>query len=968
MMPSYKPSAVLYDILRDDANRPRPRGGDAPTLLGFLLVALALTSLFLGFPSPFASLSGWVHEPTHDPATLKRWDDTLLRCERLDRLPGPPSSFNSRTESDRFVSGTKPTLIRNATIWTGAAGGHELLQATDVLLDRGLVVDIGVGLAAPAGAVIVESRGAWLTPGIFDMHSHISVDALPKLSSADDVNSLAGPVLPWLRSLDAINTHDLAFKRTVSGGVTTSLILPGSGNSVGGQAFPIKLRPTKEKTPDSRVVELPYNIAGNKAVWKRDDPPRWRHMKMACGENIRRFYQQTRLDLAWNFRSAFEKARKLMEEQDTFCIGARTAKKEGKVVTTAFPDDLQWEALVDVLRGKVKVNTHCYEVTDLAAFVRLTHEFNDLPSPSNNRQRFLFQFHHAHETYMVPDLLKSAYNNTPAVAIFATNGRYKREAWRGSEYAAKIHSENNITVVSCRISQRPKAHNTHVNFLLFSCTMSQIVKSDHPVLDSRFLLFEAQQAHHFGLPEHLALAAVTTSPATVAGFSHRLGFIKKNFDADVVLWDSHPLALGATPLQVWIDGIRQLDNAFTAKELDVIIQAPPIASIPNHIISHEEDDDGTQQGTGAQTVDGVVLFTNVSEVLLPRNKSTAALTTSNQAPLEVVVRSGRIECVGRKGECSNGLGKGAKGVNLEGGSILPPLLAFGPALGLTEIVSEPTTTDDGVFDPLYSGSLSSLQQIWGPHVAVRAVDGLEMDGKHLRTAHQIGITKAVTAPMGSGFFRGVSVAFRTGAKNSLEKGSIVKDAVALHITIVPLVINAWKADHLATLIHLKQEIEGIARSNEGGRPLKWIIHGGQEAHLVADELAQADISVILSPSRSFPASWDERRAVAGPPLSPQNAATILHLAGVRLGLGVPEEWQTRTLLWEAAWAQKTSSGHISRAEAIKWVSSNLEGMLELETAGDGEHANWVAYERDPFEFGSRAIAISNTQWGHVEFV
>ncbi|SCZ92564.1 BZ3500_MvSof-1268-A1-R1_Chr5-2g07982 [Microbotryum saponariae] len=666
---------------------------------------------------------------------LKRWDDTLLRCERLDRLPGPPSSFNSRTESDRFVSGTKPTLIRNATIWTGAAGGHELLQATDVLLDRGLVVDIGVDLAAPAGAVIVESRGAWLTPGIFDMHSHISVDALPKLSSADDVNSLAGPVLPWLRSLDAINTHDLAFKRTVSGGVTTSLILPGSGNSIGGQAFPIKLRPTKEKTPDSRVVELPYNIAGSKVEWKREDPPRWRHMKMACGENIRRFYQQTRLDLAWNFRSAFEKARKLMEEQDTFCIGARTAKKEGKVLTTAFPDDLQWEALVDVLRGKVKVNTHCYEVTDLAAFVRFTHEFK-FP---------LAAFHHAHETYMVPDLLKSAYNNTPAVAIFAANGRYKREAWRGSEYAAKIHSENNITV---------------------------IVKSDHPVLDSRFLLFEAQQAHHFGLPEHLALAAVTTSPATVAGFSHRLGFIKNNFDADVVLWDSHPLALGATPLQVWIDGIRQLDNAFTAKELDVITQAPPIASIPSHIISHEEDDDGTQQGPDAQTVEGVVLFTNVSEVLLSWNKSTAALSTSNQARLEVVVRSGRIECVGSKGECSNGLRKGAK-TTIE--------------LRWSTFAAQ----DNGVFDPLYSGSLSSLQQIWGPHDAVRAVDGLEMDGKHLRTVHQIGITRAVTAPMGSGFFRGVSVAFRTGAKNSLEKGSIVKDAVALHITIV---VNAIHLD------------------------------------------------------------------------------------------------------------------------------------------------------------------------------
>lgn len=40
-----------------------------------------------------------------------------------------------------------------------------------------------------------------------------------------------------------------------------------------------------------------------------------------------------------------------------------------------FPDDLQWEALVDVLRGRVKVNTHCYEAVDLDAFVRVSEIF-----------------------------------------------------------------------------------------------------------------------------------------------------------------------------------------------------------------------------------------------------------------------------------------------------------------------------------------------------------------------------------------------------------------------------------------------------------------------------------------------------------------------------------------------------------------------------------------------------------------
>jgi imidazolonepropionase-like amidohydrolase len=51
-------------------------------------------------------------------------------------------------------------------------------------------------------------------------------------------------------------------------------------------------------------------------------------------------------------------------------------------------------------------------------------------------------------------------------------------------------------------------------------------KSDHPVLNSRYLVYEAQQAHYYGLPDNLALAAVTSTPATVMGQDHRIGFIK----------------------------------------------------------------------------------------------------------------------------------------------------------------------------------------------------------------------------------------------------------------------------------------------------------------------------------------------------------------------------------------------------------------------------------------------------------
>ncbi len=52
-------------------------------------------------------------------------------------------------------------------------------------------------------------------------------------------------------------------------------------------------------------------------------------------------------------------------------------------------------------------------------------------------------------------------------------------------------------------------------------------QSDHPVLNSRYLLYEAQQVHYYGLPANLALAAATTLPAQVIGLEHRIGYLKQ---------------------------------------------------------------------------------------------------------------------------------------------------------------------------------------------------------------------------------------------------------------------------------------------------------------------------------------------------------------------------------------------------------------------------------------------------------
>ncbi|KAG6867580.1 hypothetical protein C0993_000948 [Termitomyces sp. T159_Od127] len=185
------------------------------------------------------------------------------------------------------------------------------------------------------------------------------------MGSADG-NSKKGPILPWLRSIDALNTHDDSYALAVAGGVTTAQVLPGSANNIGGQSFLIKLRPTEERSAISKVLEPPQSLIANQT----SDYLHWRHMKHACGENPSRVYFQSRMDSAWKFREAYESARKLKVAQDAFCARVEDISRsrqrgwlwhanwsvQSRVADLGeFPQDLRWEALVDVLRGRVKV-------------------------------------------------------------------------------------------------------------------------------------------------------------------------------------------------------------------------------------------------------------------------------------------------------------------------------------------------------------------------------------------------------------------------------------------------------------------------------------------------------------------------------------------------------------------------------------------------------------------------------------
>ena len=93
-------------------------------------------------------------------------EETLQKCKYLHTLPGPPPDFNLRNESDRFVLGTRATLIKNATIWTGRAKGLEVVNG-DLLLDGGIIKAVGKveSHLLPDDFVTYDANGAWVSPG-----------------------------------------------------------------------------------------------------------------------------------------------------------------------------------------------------------------------------------------------------------------------------------------------------------------------------------------------------------------------------------------------------------------------------------------------------------------------------------------------------------------------------------------------------------------------------------------------------------------------------------------------------------------------------------------------------------------------------------------------------------------------------------------------------------------------------------
>lgn len=188
---------------------------------------------------------------------------------------------------------------------------------------------------------------------------------------------------------------------------------------------------------------------------------------------------------------------------------------------------------------------------------------------------------------------------------------------------------------------------------------------------------------------------MTSVPAKAAGLDHRIGILSKGADADVVLWDSHPLQLGATPVNVWIDGILQIPESRKTGGETVTVgngkEGPEwreVPSMPNWDKEREMavEWEGLPPLEGSKN-DGVIFFQNVKEIWTRGNNGSvneALLMNSEDGMGEVLVESGKIACFGASGTCTRSIDAnmvGASIVDLHGGMLAPGLLSVWLILG-----------------------------------------------------------------------------------------------------------------------------------------------------------------------------------------------------------------------------------------------------------------------------------------------
>lgn len=233
-------------------------------------------------------------------------------------------------------------------------------------------------------------------------------------------------------------------------------------------------------------------------------------MKMALGENPKRNYGAinkmpgTRMGNAAVLREALISAQNYLDKM------AR-AEAEGKAKSV--DRDLKMEQLAKVLRREMKARIHCHRADDIMTAIRIAEEFN-----------LDYVLEHATEGHKIPDILAEK-------QVRCVVGPLDMEPAKHELWDVRLDNPAILAKAGCKVAIQMDSSSA-----------------------TKYLPWMAGVAMREGLGEEEALRAITINPAEILGLDDRLGSIEVGKEADLAIFDGHPLCNFTTCQQVIMGG------------------------------------------------------------------------------------------------------------------------------------------------------------------------------------------------------------------------------------------------------------------------------------------------------------------------------------------------------------------------------------------------------------------------------
>ncbi len=451
------------------------------------------TSGFIRFSGEMDSLSAFGTAVLADARVINwtaRRDSTLSTSSKKDEKPkverALPVHYPNTAYGFDQAPAQQSVLFKNATVWTCSKDG--ILTESDVLIKNGKIAAIGKNLSG--ADTVVDASGKHLSPGIIDEHSHIAIEA--------GVNEGTHAITAEVRIGDVLYPDDINIYRQLSGGVTSSHLLHGSANPIGGQLQLIKLRWGAD-ADDLKFKEAAGTI------------------KFALGENVKQSnwgdrytvrYPQTRMGVDEIMRDGFRSALEYEKLRMSSDKGAMPVRK-----------DYQLETLLEIIHGKRFIHCHSYVQSEILMLMRLAEDFNFKVKT----------FTHILEGYKLAREMKE---HGASASSFSDWWAYKYEVWDAIPQNTGILHEQGVV--------------TSVN-------------SDDAEMARRLNQESAKAVKYGGVSQEEALKMCTINPAIQLGIESLTGSLEVGKQADIVLWSANPLSNMSRVLQTYVDGRRYFD-------------------------------------------------------------------------------------------------------------------------------------------------------------------------------------------------------------------------------------------------------------------------------------------------------------------------------------------------------------------------------------------------------------------------